>query len=317
MQDSTQNRANTMQNQPNCDSLIDTNLTKLFDRTDFREAHVLPYGKLWVDHPDTKLSWIHSHNHLEIGRCVKGSGTFNVDGKILRVRAPCCTILYEGEWHSAQSNPYDPCEWNYLYIDLNHYLSRTDAGTVSAIKGLQWQNYEFPTLMQREEYPEINAVTDLIFAESSARRENGDDILMGLILALLTLHGRTMRQGTRHSADRQIMKRISPAISHINAHYAENITVRELADLCFTSITTLRRDFSEFSGMSPSEYLHKVRIKNAAVMLTATQKSILEIANDTGYPTVSSFNRQFSQAYGLSPRAYRKDALIKKPPFRF
>ena len=308
MQDSMQIRAKTMQNQSNEPSNNHKQVEKFFAPSDFSEAPVLPYGSLWVDHPDTKVSWMHSHNHLEIGRCVKGSGIFNVDGKVVRVCAPCCSIIYEGEWHSAQSNPYDPCEWNYLYVDLRHFLSRVDTSAAAAIRGLDWKNYEFPTIMERENYPAIASIIDAIFEESASPSENTDEILTGLFLALLVRHARTMRPGKRHTADRRIIERISPAITYINAHYAENISVQTLANVCFTSVATLRRDFAEFSGLSPAEYLHKVRIKNAAVMLSSTSKSILEIAFDTGYPTVSGFNRQFLRIYGVSPRNYRKKA---------
>ncbi len=298
--------AKTMQNQSNPIDKKENMVEKFFAPTDFSDSPVLPYGKLWVDHPDTKVSWMHSHNHLEIGRCVKGSGIFNVDGKVLRVCAPCCSILYEGEWHSAQSNPYDPCEWNYLYVDLRHFLSRVDTSAAAAIKGLEWENYEFPTIMESNEYPAIASIIDAIFEESSSRNENSDEVLTGLFLALLTCHARTMKPEKRRTADRRVIERISPAVSYINAHYAENISVQTLAGVCFTSVATLRRDFIEFSGVSPAEYLHKVRIKNAAVMLSSTSKSVLEIAMDTGYPTVSGFNRQFLRAYGVSPREYRK-----------
>ena len=124
MPNSTSNSQKTMQNQSTSHAKENIK-NKFVDKTEFTAAHVSPYGRLWVDHPFIETDWMHAHNHLEIGRCVKGSGTFNVDDKVLRVQAPCYSILYEGEWHSAQTNPYDQCEWNYLYIDLNYFLSRS------------------------------------------------------------------------------------------------------------------------------------------------------------------------------------------------
>lgn len=305
MLNSTSNPHKTMQNQ-STSHIHDNIKNKFVDNTEFTTAHVFPYGRLWVDYPFIETDWMHAHNHLEIGRCVKGSGTFNVDDKVLCVQAPCYSILYEGEWHSAQTNPYDQCEWNYLYIDLNYFLSRSSDDVLTRFSRFDWQNYNFPTIMQKSEFPEISALIDLIFYEASTPSENTDDVLTGLIVALVTIHRRTMCESKRRVADKMIMERISPAIAYIGAHYFEKITIEQLASICFSSVATLRRDFLAFSNLSPQEYLHKVRIKNAAVMLLTTSKSILDIANDCGYPTISCFNRQFYRAYGVSPRKYRK-----------
>ena len=100
--------------------------SQFLDAHKFEEIPVFPINNLWVDHPDTNTCWMHAHDHIEIGRCVKGSGIFNIDGKVHRLNAPCSMIVYEGEYHSAQSNSLDPCECNYLYLDLNAFLSKID-----------------------------------------------------------------------------------------------------------------------------------------------------------------------------------------------
>lgn len=75
--------------------------------------------------------------------------------------------------------------------------------------------------MQMSEYPEIYAIIDLIFYEASHPAENTDDVLTELIVALITMHRRTMREGKRKVADRVVMERISPAVAYIGAHYSE------------------------------------------------------------------------------------------------
>ncbi len=307
---STQNQPEILQNQ-STETDQQENFVHIDDKLPFEDYHILPAGSLWVDVPEIKTSWVHMHDNLEIGRCLKGSGIFNVHGKVLRVQAPCYMILYEGVWHSAQSNPYDKSQWNYLYLDLPYFLSRVDGAFTSIIKGLSWQNYTFPELMSAQEYPVIAMLIDQIFDESSHEYDNREEKITGLLTSLLIEHSRYMKPTDKKVADRQTINRIAPAVSYINAHYQENVSIKHLAEICFISEATLRRDFLCFAGISPMEYLQKVRIKNAAVMLTTTDKSILEIALDTGYPTVSSFNRQFKLQYKTSPRAYRKAKKIR------
>ena len=86
----------------------------------------------------------------------------------------------------------------------------------------------------------------------------------------------------------------------------EKISLSKLSELCFISEATLRRYFYEYVKMSPHQYIHKVRMKHAKIMLATSQTSIIDIALSTGYPTISSFNRQFLKQYNISPSTYRK-----------
>jgi len=300
MPNSTQNQADTLQNQSNAAALH-----RYYGTIDFSDGPISPIGYLWTHIPDTVTDWVHVHDHLEFGRCISGSGTFNINGSIHRIQAPCCSVIYGGVWHSAQSNPYDKCVWNFISIDLKKLLPEIGGKQIKAIKGMEWQKYEFPALMSKHEYPQIHCLIDEIFEESASIRENSYETLTTLITALLLRHSRLMTPTSRVPNDPHTVERIAPALSYISGHYAENITVKQLADMCFISEATLRRYFYAFSNMSPQDYLQHTRIKSAAVMLITTQKSVLDIACDTGFPTSSCFNRQFAKLYKMSPRSYR------------
>lgn len=290
-----------MQNQSSTDDL-----EHFYQAEDFTDAPIYPFGELWTNVPDTDTGWVHVHDHLELGRCVAGSGIFNIDGQIHRFHAPCCTIIYEGEWHSARSNPYDISTWNFLSIDLTSFLSGIDGKSIEAIKGINWQSYAFPSVMSAHSYPQIAGLIDDIFDESSVKRDASLNAIGGLLSALLIRHSRLMMPAERPALSSGTVERIAPALSFINGHYSENITVKLLADMCFISEASLRRYFTAFSGLSPLDYVQQTRIKNAAVMLLTTQKSILEIAYESGFPTASCFNRQFDKIYHMSPRDYRR-----------
>ena len=77
--------------------------------------------------------------------------------------------------------------------------------------------------------------------------------------------------------------------------------------MCFTSVATLRRDFIAFTGKPPLNYLNEVRLKNAILSLTSTNKKIIDVALECGFDAISSFNRQFKQFYKKSPSEYLKD----------
>ena len=58
--------------------------------------------------------------------------------------------------------------------------------------------------------------------------------------------------------------------------------------------------------MNMREFLLFTRLSHASELLVATEKSVLEIAFESGFGQISCFNRAFRKAYGLSPVLYRK-----------
>ena len=280
--------------------------TQFFDKHNFNDIPIYPTKWLWVDHPETNTCWMHAHGHLEIGRCVKGSGIFNINGSVHRISAPCSMIVYGGEFHSAQSNILYPCDCNYLYIDLNAFLSRFDESVIAKIKGLDWQNYDFIHIIDKYSNTKITTLIDQMFEEVINVEEGYLEKFGCLLIALLIEHSRIMKKSETKKVDFDIIKQINPALNYINSHFNEKISLVKLSELCFISEATLRRYFYDYVKMSPNQYIQKVRMKNAKIMLATSKAPIIDIALSIGYPTISSFNRQFFKQYNISPSAYRK-----------
>ena len=58
--------------------------------------------------------------------------------------------------------------------------------------------------------------------------------------------------------------------------------------------------------MSLIEYIVNLRLDYATALLTQTNKSILDIALETGYSSVSFFIKIFRKKYGVTPMRYKK-----------
>ena len=98
---------------------------------------------------------------------------------------------------------------------------------------------------------------------------------------------------------------IVPALEYIKQNYMTTFSMDYLAELCGLSPTHFRRIFNLAMGRSPLEYLNTVRINKACYLLRSTENSILNISEDVGFHSISSFNRYFSRMIGMSPREYR------------
>ncbi len=100
----------------------------------------------------------------------------------------------------------------------------------------------------------------------------------------------------------------SKAISFMEAHYGEDITLEKLADLSGVSLQHFCRLFKARTGMRPMEYLARKRISAAKLLLWNTSEPIAAIGGRCGYANPAYFGTVFKKFEGISPSEYR---LIK------
>ena len=62
------------------------------------------------------------------------------------------------------------------------------------------------------------------------------------------------------------------------------------------------------TGVTPHQWLLRVRLRAAAEKLAATKVPVTEIALDVGFEDLSNFTRTFRAEFGASPREYRRAA---------
>lgn len=96
-------------------------------------------------------------------------------------------------------------------------------------------------------------------------------------------------------------------IAYIQQHYAEALTVGELAGHFHFSPDYLTRQMKRATGMTPSALITQHRMNKAKHLLVYTNKSVLEISGETGYKDLAVFCRMFTKWVGQSPTRYRKE----------
>ena len=102
---------------------------------------------------------------------------------------------------------------------------------------------------------------------------------------------------------------IEAAINYIHSHYAERITLDDLAELCDLSTTYFCKLFKSETGESFADYLTWVRMEKAIELLRDPKMKIYEISQEVGYSDVQYFNKVFRDTTGVSPSFYRNHLL--------
>lgn len=112
------------------------------------------------------------------------------------------------------------------------------------------------------------------------------------------------------AAPGQLSSRDIAAIHAADAIIARDIgkhyTIPELAKLVNTNAFTLKAGFSQVFGMGVFERLLQRKMDKAKFLLETTDMLILDIAEESGYETVTGFINAFRKHFKMSPREYRK-----------
>ncbi len=101
------------------------------------------------------------------------------------------------------------------------------------------------------------------------------------------------------------IKAVQSMQDYILVHIAEEITLAELADVAHFSPWYAHRLFRELTGVSPAEYIRKLRLSEAARRLKNEKCRITDAAMDLGFESVDGFTRAFSREFGMTPSEYR------------
>ncbi len=96
------------------------------------------------------------------------------------------------------------------------------------------------------------------------------------------------------------------AVDYINANYTDEITMEQLCDVAGVSKQHLCRLFRSTLNSRPMEYTAKRRIQAAKELLTDTNLSVEEIAEQTGFCTGSYFCKLFRRYEGMTPTQFRR-----------
>ncbi|MEG0381122.1 MAG: AraC family transcriptional regulator, partial [Kurthia sp.] len=92
---------------------------------------------------------------------------------------------------------------------------------------------------------------------------------------------------------------------YMDKHYSTHITLQLLADTFHGSPYHLQRVYKKTKGYTPTEYLQKVRIKQAIQLLEETYLSVEDVGHKVGLHNTSYFITLFKNIIGTTPKQYK------------
>jgi AraC-like DNA-binding protein len=102
---------------------------------------------------------------------------------------------------------------------------------------------------------------------------------------------------------------IRAAVAHIDDHFREKLSIESLAHVSNMSASAFRRAFEKIMDTTPGAYITTIRINHARKLLTKTNKTISNIAEECGFYDQSHFTKAFIRLRRQSPGEYRRHHL--------
>ncbi|MBD8931327.1 MAG: helix-turn-helix domain-containing protein [Ruminococcus sp.] len=107
-------------------------------------------------------------------------------------------------------------------------------------------------------------------------------------------------------------RRLAFILDYIYLNYDQNISLSEISDELYMSVSALSRFFRKNTGQSFVNYVKQFRMQKVKEELEFSNHSITRIAVDNGFSNASVMNKNFKEEYGKTPSEYRVEIGEKK-----
>lgn len=91
---------------------------------------------------------------------------------------------------------------------------------------------------------------------------------------------------------------------YIEAHLEETVGLSDLAKVSLFSPWHSHRLFQEYTGLTPANYIRRLRLAKAALRIKNENVRIIDVAFDLGFGSVDGFTRAFFREFGMCPSEY-------------
>ena len=256
----------------------------------------------------------HKNKGMEITYIEKGLMEWMVEGIPEKVESGSIYFTLPWQVHGSIS-PTEPHNtiWHILFHLEEDYPAPRDSFRFP--RALGFSSDEMKTLSStfssstrhcHPATPVIRILMTSLITEMQSTHELREAHTRTLLRAVLVelkriVAGETAEEGKRNRSE----ERVSALITSLSKTCGRHWTLTQMTDYCGIRRTQLNRIFQKLTGSTPMEYLFRIRIERAKILLRETDMKIIEIAFECGYGTSQYFANTFRRAAGITPSQYR------------
>lgn len=255
----------------------------------------------------------HWHYYIELLFFLEGNARVFVGGEYSNVTAGDFVLMNSREVHSIYSE--EGTKTRYIVIKFDYEVLYTTSRTVFEAK------YILPFILSKVKHQKVFTSQEL---KDNGIKEIIEEIYKefldkryGFELAVKNGIGRLFlwvirdweKKGIKlegQSIPRDIdIQKLQEVFVYIDKHYAEELSVEEMARMCSMSYSYFSRFFKKVTGRNFTDYLNYIRVIEAEKLLLTTSMNITEVALSTGFTNSSYFIKQFRHYKGIAPKQFQ------------
>lgn len=235
---------------------------------------------------------LHLHSQLELYQVLEGEALVTIHNESRTLKAGEMAVIFPNQIHSYTA----------LTPDTQALLLICDLSYTGRYADILLQNAPVnPFLKPDFLHPNVAyALQELVKEVQLLEDSSVFAPFVQLILARILPHLQLQRN---RSADHQeVTYQIT---NYISEHFREPITLTSLSQALNLSKYHISHVFSDKIGQNFPSYLSRIRLSFACGMLTDTDLSVTEIAEESGFESQRTFFRVFQEQYHMTPLQYR------------
>ncbi len=239
----------------------------------------------------------HSHSEFVISLIECGAGSFWYKGSVHPSPPGHIVILNPDEPHTGQASRDMGWKYKALYV-----APEVMEGIAQDIADKTWKTSCFPEpiVFDRQIIQLMRELHQLLGKTHS--RIEAESLLLSVLTKLLNRHASNSPEVKRYKQERWAVRQVR---EYIESHYADNLSLQQLAELVDLNHFHLTEAFRKEVGLPPHAYLNQVRVHRAKQLILAGE-SIAQVAYATGFVDQSHLTRRFKQVTGCTPgRVFR------------
>lgn len=272
----------------------------------------LMYGKsklpFFIVHHTLHVSYpAHHHCFAELSMVVQGSGTEVLNGHPYAIRRGTVSFLLPHHIHEIHIEQVPVEKYNCLF-DLNLVL--TDPNNHELGKMLLQTGNELPSHFELGE--ELTLYLEKIMMqltqEYNSNQPAKDTIIKSKLQEALVflVRSQAISEKTNRAVTDSSNTHILEILMYLHLHYQEDVNLNSLAKLFNWNASYLSRLFHRYVGKTFTDYLHILRVGQAATLLATTSMKVTDISTEVGFDHIRTFTRVFKKMKGMIPSDYRR-----------
>lgn len=253
---------------------------------------------------------MHSHDFSELLIVLKGRGEHIINNESYELRTGDVFIIKGSAKHGfKKSHGLEVCN---IMFDPNNFLFQTNE--LRKMRGFQClfvlepyyrelKQFKSRMKLSLDNLKHVHRIIQELSNEFLNQQQAYKTRITALFAELVVFLSREYE--VEEIIDSRVLIQISEAITFMELNYLEQIKLEDIAEKAFVSPSHFCRIFKSTYKVSPIDYVIKLRIWHAGQLLRFKDKTVTQIAFESGFQDSNYFARRFKKEMGMSPKEYR------------